>query len=172
MGDTTNLQCRIYACPPEQVRAVLTALAEYHLNDDWMSFDQMPMSALVLGRPNVSNEVSCGSADELAGTLMETAPGASFELWEDPKYEWLGSLWRYTPDLGAFSAECDADGNPQYDANWIMGRLEKGEAITPADVGVPWRAALTALEEAYPYDEKRKRTVGPTLEPIDNEEDD
>lgn len=67
---------------------------------------------VTVGDRYLNPDMSCGSADTYADNLMEAAPGASFVLWEDPKYEWLGDLRAYAPDLGPYAAECDANGTP------------------------------------------------------------
>ena len=51
-----------------------------------------------------------GSASDIAGELIAAAPGVSFVLWEDPAYQWLGTLEAHAPGLGDYSAECDSDG--------------------------------------------------------------
>lgn len=127
MGDRTGLTVTIYDCPKDQVGAVLLALEEYHLELD----------ELTLGEVYQEYEVYCGSSDELAAVLMNTAPGASWEVYEDPKYEWLGSINRYTPALGRWSAACDSEGNAVFNAEQIL-KLEEA-------LGGSWEDALVDL---------------------------
>lgn len=107
MGDRTNLQVFIYKCPEDQCEAAATLLGDMDI--DWGSVPHVP-GTLTLSHPYTRYETSCGTADSLAAELREAAPGASFVLWEDPAYEWLGSIQAYTPELGAFGAECTEGG--------------------------------------------------------------
>ena len=76
--------------------------------DGRYSIDEIEV--VTVGGEYLATEISCGSADEYATALIKAAPGASFVLWEDPAYQWLGSLRAYAPDLGEYAAECDANG--------------------------------------------------------------
>jgi len=106
MGDRTCHQVYVYDCPKDQVRAVQEVLEGYF-------WEQGPRGGRISAcEPYLASEITCGTSDEIAAKLMKAAPGASFVLWEDPKYEWLGSVSAYTPELGVFSAECDANGQP------------------------------------------------------------
>jgi len=142
MSDRTNLQCYIYACPDDQKQAAADALSEMQLN--WGCADATPRE-LVLNQPYTEDQARCGSAEELAAELREAAPGASFVLWEDPAYEWLGSLQAYTPELGEFAGECDADGQVVAVLAGILAEIDKvagdAAAIRAAlhrAMGGPW----------------------------------
>lgn len=150
MGDRTALQITIYDCPENEVNAVLDVLEEYGLAEDWDIRSASSLPELQLGETYVVNEASCGSSDEIATHLENKAPGTSFEVWEDPKYEWLGSLNRYTPTLGAFGAECDADGQPQWTADVILKLIDDAEELDDIkkSLGVPWSDALAQLATA------------------------
>lgn len=118
----------------EQAEAHVARLPE---GEDRYSIEEIEWPAI--GERYMDPEMSCGSADEYAGNLMEAAPGASFVLWEDPAYQWLGDLRAYAPDLGLFAAQCDADGNPTL----MPGQIR--EAVAAAQDAV--RAALAARHE-------------------------
>lgn len=92
----------------------LTAAGEYvaSLPDGSERYTVDRVELVTIGEMYMQPEMSCGSAQEYGNRIMEAAPGASFVLWEDPKYEWLGDLVAYAPDLGVYSSECDANGTP------------------------------------------------------------
>lgn len=92
----------------------LTAAGEYvaTLPDGAERYTIDRVELATIGEMYMNPEMSCGSADEYHARLMEAAPGASWVLWEDPKYEWLGSMNAYAPDLGEYGSECDANGQP------------------------------------------------------------
>lgn len=138
MGDRTNACITVYSCPPEQVRAVIDIISEYLQRNDWGDYDAPP-SVLQLGGTFGAWEASCGVSDEMAGVLMKRVPGAAFLVHEDPYADWLGSLNAYTPELGLFNAECDANGQPQYSVDMVrkivqMESLEERETA----LGDPW----------------------------------
>lgn len=117
MGDRTWFQATIYDCPPNQAQAVLDLLDEYGVypGDD----ASVPDGHLALGTTYVNEEILCGSAQEIAARLQMDAPEAAWELWEDPKLEWLGDLRRYTPMLGAWTAQCSSQGTPVFSDDHI-----------------------------------------------------
>lgn len=150
MGDRTNMQITVYDCPPDQVDAVLDLIADYGLWEGDFGMGVPELTELVLGVQYGGVEVYCGSSDEIALGLVEQAPGASWEVWEDPKYEWLGSLNRYTPALGLWGAECDAEGQPQFTPDVILAKIKELGPETPigqleAWLGEPWQQALGAF---------------------------
>lgn len=141
MGDRTSFQITIYDCPAEQAGAVLDALDNHNIGVDWGS--PLNTQVLFLGESYNEHEASCGTSDEMARELMAEAPGASWELWEDPKYEWLGAVWRYTPELGSFTADCDANGTPYFSSTAVWEMLgNEGPDRVRRLLGLPWEEAL------------------------------
>jgi hypothetical protein len=122
MGDRTYFQVHIYDCPEDQREAARRVIADYVTAAD-------EDDVLHLTEGYTEDEVSCGSADELAPRLEQAAPGCSFVLWEDPKYEWLGSIRAYTPALGSFAADCDASGQPVFTLSEVLAVL-KSDQVT------------------------------------------
>lgn len=164
MGDRTCGQVTIYACPPDQVNAVLDVLDQYGLYEgDWEgTYPREPLTSLTLGEMYGDNQMSCGAADDIAAVLTDVAPGAAFEVSEDPYADWLGSLNRYTPSLGHWSAECDANGQPQFSGDVILSWLDAhlSRAEIEDRLGIPWRRALDAL---LPEDSAENRITLPRL---------
>lgn len=113
MSDRTHLQLQILHCPPDQLRKV-HAVIEYSICD--LADDE----DVELGETYEVEETVCGTADEIAAKLQQDAPDAAWLCWEDPKYEWLGKLHRYTPELGLWSRECDANGTPLFVAEEVL----------------------------------------------------
>jgi hypothetical protein len=131
MGDRTSMQVYVYDCPEDQRAGVLAILTEdYQLDGEWGAAGREVF--LRLDIPYTADEISVGSADQIAAELIEAAPGCSFALWEDPKYQWLGSVNVYTPALGLFSAECDANGQPVYTAREITDMITKAGDVDQA----------------------------------------
>jgi len=126
MGDTTSAQITVYACPPEQVAAVLNVFNEYGFEPGGFAWSpHYDTKMLTLGERAGISEVSCGCSDEISSALMNSAPGVAFEVWEDPKYEWLGSLNVHIPGRGHFGAECDSNGIPQFTPDAIRAIIRK-----------------------------------------------
>jgi hypothetical protein len=57
------------------------------------------------------DEVRCGSVFEWAPEIVKMSAPAVWEMHEDPKYEWLGTIAAYHPTVGLWVGDCDADGN-------------------------------------------------------------
>lgn len=124
MGDRTNLQVTVHACAEDKRGRIWTAIADTIGEPDFG--EGPPQDGLVaLGEQYGANEVSCGSASELSRQLIEIDPTIVFMLWEDPKYEWLGEVVIYVPELGLWRQECTAEGSAvlyleQVDATGIL----------------------------------------------------
>jgi len=114
VSDRTPVQLTVYDCPPSQAAAALRVIHEYGLRFEFLNEGQPADDQLGLGLTYMDPEVPCGSAQLIAHTLQESAPRASWEVWEDPAYEWLGDLYRFTPDLGLWTANCDTEGTPLF----------------------------------------------------------
>lgn len=152
MSDRTPLQLRIVHCPPNRVRPILDVIEEYDLHPDpadqaGLDENHLGFNVLYLGL-----EVRCGSAAETAKTLQSIAPDASWEVWEDPKFEWLGDLYRFTPKLGVWTSECDNSGDAVFKAGEITALLED-RSLSRDDLdtklGLVHTAALDAVRDTY-----------------------
>lgn len=148
MTDYTPLQLIVYACPEDQLSAVMELIDEYRLTENMPDGD-----ALEFGHAYSNYEITCGSAEQLADALQEYAPGASWRVWEDPKYEWLGDTWMHAPELGVYRADCDANGQPvltKAAVRKILSQLPEAmhqqveEAIDQA-YGTAWEQAFAKL---------------------------
>ena len=143
MGDRTPHQVYLYNCPPDQAQAATEALAQY-------TWDEEPAGDGIGDGAYACYEKSCGTSGEIAAALTAAAPGASFVLWEDPAYDWLGDVHAHTPALGAFTASCDANGQPVYTRAEVIAMMR--EAASGEDVftfmdrkmGGPWLADWAA----------------------------
>lgn len=109
MPDLTNFQIHVYACPHEQQPAVLALLEEHDLCIGCDSA-RPPRAPLSLTSQYGANGFTVGDGAGIARRLREAAPGCSFMAWEDPAYEYPGSVEAYAPALGAYSGSCDGAG--------------------------------------------------------------
>lgn len=147
MGDYTAAQVVIYACPADQVDAVLDVLDQYDYAEDFdYALGHARTETLTLCTAYGDSEARLGTNDEIASALTELE-GVAFAAWDDPKYEWLGQLTIHVPELGAYSAQCDANGTVVLDADVLVKHLRAG-TLTEAVLGVPWSDALIALSAA------------------------
>jgi hypothetical protein len=101
--------------------------------------------------------VCCGTAADVdTDAMIKAAPGATWEFWEDPKYEWLGDWHGYTPSAGELGGDCDSDGNVVIDARAALATLA-------ATWGPGWKSvsgwvAINALfPERVPRDPRLRR---------------
>lgn len=130
MGDRTCFQLQIADCPADQASAILEIIDAHGLS---VGIDDAP-NILRLGERYACDETLCGTAEEVAAELQSVAPDASWECWEDPKYEWLGDLYRFTPDLGVFTAACDGEGQPRFTPLNVRQFMKKAAAIDETEL--------------------------------------
>ncbi|WP_133058916.1 MULTISPECIES: hypothetical protein [unclassified Nocardioides] len=93
-------------------------------------------------------ESSVGSSDEIADEFPDQA---AWKVWEDPAYEHLGQLHLHHPDLGRFSAECDAYGRAVFTSLEVDRLAAKhGSDLVQLrhETGLTWEQALEALAAA------------------------
>lgn len=124
-------------------------------NTDPDRFDIDEVAGLCTTEAYTAHEMSLGTADEIAAKLIEAAPGCSFDLWEDPYAQYLGDHRAYTPELGLFTSECTANGEPVYERSEIQKMIAEasaaGEDIAAhvhKATGGPWADHLTAHQIA------------------------
>lgn len=141
MGDRTHGAVTVFACPPEKVNIVTNAIEEFICETK---------GVLHLGETYSYEEVNLGTVDDLSSVLLDKVPECVFIMSEDPKYEFLGTLGIYTPELGWFSADCDADGNPVFNSRAIMDMVNTS-TLTPEALGIPWLDAVHELREAVDH---------------------
>jgi hypothetical protein len=166
MGDRTYFQLKVHACPEEQLDALAVALNPVGdgcwllttLHGDEDQVERINDASGPFPWELAIDEVSCGWVDEIdTDELVAAAPGAIWELWEDPKYEWLGHWLGYSPATGVISGECDADGVLQVDLAEgrsilealpdVDGLIERAAAIAALFPQAAFRAEVQRLEE-------------------------
>lgn len=145
MGDYTNLQLFVHDCPDDQAAALVEVIIDHELHVDWDG-PLAKAGELHIGTPYTSRGATGDESEHLADALIDAAPGASFTTWTDPKYEWLGVVVRYTPDLGRHQADCDQQGQAVFGEQEILRAIGNHPALA-AFVGAPWTRALTGSTE-------------------------
>jgi hypothetical protein len=142
MSDT-NLQAVIYTCPPQHAAAVLGALDDAGLGQTWG--EPLDADALVLCHTYAA---SGGAPGEDLAEALAALDGVAFRVWDDPDYEFLGTLHMHTPELGRFSVECNSDGYALLSSIVLDGLTERtstAEALVAAirqHLGTAWEEAL------------------------------
>jgi len=170
MGDRTNLQVFIYDCPSARVRAVLDIIDEYQLQLDWLG--AADDDRIHLGRVYGSHSACGEDSRDIASALIATAPEVCFDTWTDPAYDWLGAGTRYTPELGRFDYESDAEGNAVFSADEIAGALASGGVDGVRRIlGQSWSAVLKAMSDALPPPSKDHDGGRPVVADPEREED-
>lgn len=147
MSDRTYFQIVIYAAPADERAAIERIFEQYDIGYG-ETRDSDGFYRVVLGAQANTHEIRCGSASDIAQELVHHAPRSSWELWEDPAYEWLGDVRRYTPDLGLFTAECTSEGCPVFTVAEVLQMVTQSEQSRLRALGETHRKALAALGEA------------------------
>lgn len=112
MSDRTFMNLIIVDANDDQLDQIKTIL-EHHIGDYFDREDYAP------GAHFGFEEVVCGRVRDAAEDLRNNVPGTSWKMWDEPAYEWLGTVLKYTPDLGLFSHDCDNEGTPLFDPDEI-----------------------------------------------------
>ncbi|WP_430787148.1 DUF3145 family protein [Actinoplanes sp. G11-F43] len=96
-----------------------------------------------------ADDMRLGTAEDIATDLMRLMDGDAdeereplqfgFTVWQDPKYEFAGTLYRFIPGGSLFAADCDADGNVTVTADSIR------QAVTTTSTRDELITALSAL---------------------------
>lgn len=112
MSDRSAATLHLHVVPDNAVIALeIRALLDQHDlrgEDNLFDVDARLPDPIIPGT-YMDDEASLTIVDELGGALAET--GATFELYQDAKYEWPGSCWLHVPDIGSWQGECDNDGS-------------------------------------------------------------
>lgn len=147
MGDRTYHQAYIYDCPPEKVGVVLDVLENHGFGleyDNGVGEDQ-----LCLVEKYHRPEAYLGTSLEFASELTEKAPEVTFNVWEDPKYEYLGQGLSYAPALGTFTYDCGSEGEPLFNVEEVRRIVDTTGDARERLLGTPWDTAMVALAEQH-----------------------
>lgn len=146
MSDRAAVQLHVYDCPDDQRAALFAAIEAADLGEDWGSLasatDRNAEPLAFWPTQYTAEEMSCGIVEELANELIAAAPGATFDVWQDPKYEWLGNGVTYAPDLGRFAYECGSAGAPIFTGEEVLHVYRRKPSTLARYVGEPWQERL------------------------------
>jgi len=127
-------------------------LDKYLEDNSWLSSDVEGETDRTFNQEEISCGYVTGDYDGVIRTLE--AWGCSFAMWEDPKFEWLGSLHMFTPALGCFGSECDADGNtvlsPVKVRALVAAHKDDPATLGPAllqEIGQPWLDKVDLIDQ-------------------------
>jgi hypothetical protein len=132
MGDRSPLTLDI--CGP-LTEAYARAVADVFENHTAHGADDKTIAEIM--QPGTTwlsaDDMSLGTAEDIAADLMALMDGDAdegrepqqfpFTVWQDPKYEYPGTLHRYAPGGALFTADCDADGNVTATADTIRAAV-------------------------------------------------
>lgn len=147
MSDRTSMSGFLFEVPKYKTRGVARLFNEHRVSEDWgdhpSTWDGTMVRRMVANGLNfTSDSFRCGDSDELADGLQ--ALGCTFELHEEPKYEWLGELHVFHPKLGRLDTLCDADGEPLIPISMFRqieedgGTVEERHAIMRKKLGIDY----------------------------------
>lgn len=123
MGDRTYQQLQILECPADQVANVLAVINEYHYGPAYDGHGTE--TELLLGDTYVIEENNLGTALEVAGKLKDL-PGVSFEVWEDPKYEWDGDYYAHVEGFfGLYNCSISGEGDLHVSSHLIESIIDR-----------------------------------------------
>jgi hypothetical protein len=149
MGDWTSGAATIHTCPPHRVRRVLDIFAEHDLTPEDAEYiqdteDTEDDTTLHVGEWYTAN-FTCGSAVNLSTELINHAPEVAFTVYEQPAYEWVGTICTYVPELGLFTAACDANGDVLLTQKDVLALESQPHDVRHMELGVPWLTAIACM---------------------------
>ncbi|MQA92862.1 MAG: hypothetical protein GEU90_22005 [Gemmatimonas sp.] len=147
MSDRTSMSAIVYFDrePTAKERRRFAAISGRHDGEDWNLGDSERHSLGFGLQENV-----CGGSAEIFEQLCEGLPDAAeIVVWEDPKYGWLGQLFRWKQGQNKpFSAHCDANGLVVL-TELDIEKILHGVAARPvAEAAIEVRELRTKLLEA------------------------
>jgi hypothetical protein len=146
MGNSTYLQLTVYDCPSRRARVARLMAGYLDLHD-----------RLEPGEMYGNDDISAGSIQSLADSLIAGAPRCSFLGWEDPCMTddgpVLGELIAYCPRYGRFDGECTGAGDVVLDYRQIDALITEARRdprhqfdaanqvriLTEVACGIPWQ---------------------------------
>jgi len=160
MSDRTSMRGHLYSVPKGQARKVAKLFNEYGISTDafiegrpWTSWDAARIREFlaIQEEPFGDDEWRCGDTNDFAKQLA--ARGVVFQVYESPKYEWLGELYMHHPELGMFFALCDDEGGPLFTVRdyheivKVYGATTSAVIKIGAKLGVFYEKAFNELVE-------------------------
>ena len=73
-----------------------------------------------------------GDVGDVARAIREIDPTAIFQVWEDPAYEYMGTLVISVPGHDLFHADCDSDGSVYLSYDALCAELDSGKTVAQA----------------------------------------
>ena len=151
MSDHAYFQLYVYELPTDQHPAFAALVKGLGLEREYGDATPAPLGKWV------DEEARMNVVDEASGALSKM--GASFECWQDPKYEYDGEYAAHFPQLGSWQGRCNSEGEPYLLASVVDEIVEKwiDETTTMHGSGLieklndasgrPWRDRARMLAE-------------------------
>lgn len=104
MSDYATVTVIVYQCDEEE----RTHLVEW-MDEQGFEPEHDPAG---FGVANYLHDEPLGRDGDILQALIEIAPSATLRVWQDPKYEYDGSIHIHVPALGTWTGQCNSDGQP------------------------------------------------------------
>lgn len=175
MGDTTNLTMYVHSKDPRVITAARACFENFAGEQNrWTDDYDEAKGEMCLGAGDVSvgnaNELAC-ALDELFtkadneiqcgfckgegcencngdGVIAAKLPDFAYHVWEDPKYEYLGSSYMHVPEVGDFNGDCDSDGKVVVDTTEVAEWVAKATDLSALQAEVAKLTGAT-VRKAY-----------------------
>lgn len=145
MGDYSTAQIIFYDVPAVRVPAVLAWLADWHLREDYAG--EPPTETVKTWTVYGDHDAGLGIMLDGAMALEAAAPGSTWKLTQDAKYEWDAEHHTHVPGLGRWHGRCTQDGEPLFTRDQIMTTAGSNWDLDYL-TGGPWLRAINALAVA------------------------
>ena len=125
--------------------------AAFYAEDGYSGAELVGMAKDLMGGETLSiEEIPCGYSDDLFNAILavikETGIDFRFRLWEDPKYEWLGTMHYHIPGMDDVSASCGTGGDIQISGQAITDALVRSVPAYNLEDWVRNAACITEVQ--------------------------
>lgn len=155
MADYSYARLCVFAVADGTAAAVRRAVLDAEL-DAIYGEESLERSGLRLGQEYAIEELATGDSEDLANALHRL--GATFELVQEPKYDYPGDVFRGCPPLGLYRSDGVAGSDPVLLAGTVSRAIE---ATTTRDelvaelrrlTGEAWQEVFSAAAETWDVD--------------------
>ena len=148
MSDRSAFTFILWDCPDEEQQRQVTRIASREFLSQDFTGEVADGEQMVFGQAYGIDEARLDAYETIGNELAEKAPGATFECWNDPKYEYSGMLFMHTPEHGRYTHPCFEDGTLAFSTDEVDRALEMQPDDRARLLGKPWLERMKVKELA------------------------
>lgn len=154
MSDHAPAQIIFYHVDPRDHDDIIAWLRDWDLSEQYTP-GAVPTTTIEYGTVYGDDDAGLGILLDGVTALIEAAPGSTWKLTQDAKYEFDGEHVHYVPGLGHWAGRCTQDGTPTFTRDEVMRAAMDGtlDQLT----GGPWLRAIETIEARQQHQAKQEQ---------------